>query len=170
MSDILIHDYRPGDIGRVVELHGRYYAATWGFGAAFEATVAAELGHLMAEFDGRRDGFWTAWRGDDFAGGISIHGRDADRAGVRLRFFIVEPDQQGHGVGEALMRRAMGFCDAAGVERVHLWTFKGLDAARRLYERHGFRLDLEHEDNQWGRAMLEQKFVRENPGARLDSA
>ena len=34
----------PGSIGRVVELHARYYHANWGFGVFFEAQVARESG------------------------------------------------------------------------------------------------------------------------------
>jgi hypothetical protein len=41
MSEIEIcKGYVPGTIGRVVELHGAYYHAHWGFGAFFEAKVA----------------------------------------------------------------------------------------------------------------------------------
>jgi hypothetical protein len=42
---------------------------------------------------------------------------------------------------------------------VYLWTFQGLDAARRLYEKHGFRLAEEREGSQWGERVLEQRFV-----------
>jgi hypothetical protein len=37
--------------------------------------------------------------------------------------------------------------------RVHLWTFKGLEAARKLYERNKF--ELVHEE--WGHVTV-QKF------------
>ena len=36
--------YRPGCIGRVVELHAGYYARTAGFGVSFEAKVACISG------------------------------------------------------------------------------------------------------------------------------
>ena len=42
-----------------------------------------------------------------------------------------------------------------------LWTFKGLDAARHLYERHGFRLAEEYAGAQWGVNLVEQRFERE---------
>ena len=38
MHDVEVRrGYFPGSIGRVVELHARYYHAHWGFGPLFEA-------------------------------------------------------------------------------------------------------------------------------------
>jgi hypothetical protein len=70
------------------------------------------------------------------------------------------------------MARAMRFCDEQDVRRVWLTTFRGLDAARRLYERHGFRLAGENADDQWRGGVIEQKFVREllRPAARPSSS
>jgi GNAT superfamily N-acetyltransferase len=57
------------------------------------------------------------------------------------------------------MQAAMDFCREGGFDEVHLWTFSGLDAARVLYERHGFELVEECQGDQWGRVVTEQKFV-----------
>ena len=46
--------YVPGSIGRMVELHGRYYARDWRFGRSFEGKVASELGELLARLDPTR--------------------------------------------------------------------------------------------------------------------
>ena len=60
-------------------------------------------------------------------------------------------------------RGALAFCDEQGLQETALWTFKGLDAARRLYEEFGFRLVEEHPGRRWGSPVLEQKFVRAHP-------
>lgn len=39
------------------------------------------------------------------------------------------------------------------------WTFEGLDAARNLYEREGFRLRRLQDVGRWGREIKEQLFV-----------
>jgi hypothetical protein len=44
---------------------------------------------------------------------------------------------------------------------MYLWTFAGLDAARHLYEKFGFRLAQEQIGEQWGAKVNEQKFVLE---------
>lgn len=46
--------YRPGAIGRVVELHGRYYSKYWNFGLFFETKVARELSEFMDRYDDGR--------------------------------------------------------------------------------------------------------------------
>jgi hypothetical protein len=54
----------------------------------------------------------------------------------------------------------MAFCDDQGFASVQLWTFRGLDAARRLYESYGFQLKEEWPGAQWGKEMVEQRFER----------
>jgi GNAT superfamily N-acetyltransferase len=149
--------YVPGSIGRMVELHGRYYAREWRFGPYFEAKVANELGELLARLDPTRDGFWIAAEGDEVVGGIAVDGSQAQDA-ARLRFFIVDDSRGGQGVGERLMHAALDFCRNAGHQRVFLTTFAGLDAARKLYERHGFVLTEERPDRTWGVEVTAQQF------------
>jgi GNAT superfamily N-acetyltransferase len=152
-----IREYVPGSIGRLVELHGRYYAQDWRFGRYFEAKVANELGELVARLDPARDGFWIAAEEDRVLGGLAIDGA-CEPGLARLRFFIVEDSQRGRGLGEELMRTALDFCRGAGHRRVFLTTFSGLDAARKLYERHGFVLTEERPDRTWGIELTEQRF------------
>jgi hypothetical protein len=42
MNDVTLSGYIPGAIGRIVELHGRYYHEHWGFDLFFESKVATE--------------------------------------------------------------------------------------------------------------------------------
>lgn len=155
--------YRPGLLGRLVEMHGRYYAREWGFGAAFEARVAAGL----AEFAGRPGApgneIWSAWRSGALLGGLAVDGQDLGSGKAHLRWFIVDDGQRGAGLGLRLLSTALDFCDRSGFGEVHLWTFRGLDAARRLYERHGFTLVEEWPGDQWGKRVMEQRFVRKPP-------
>jgi len=92
---------------------------------------------------------------------VAIDSHAAAGEGARLRFFLVDEARQGRGIGQRLLDQALEFCGRAGHERVFLWTFAGLDAARALYESRGFRLLEEHSDTQWGATVREQKFVRE---------
>ncbi|MEM9641427.1 MAG: GNAT family N-acetyltransferase, partial [Pseudomonadota bacterium] len=77
-----------------------------------------------------------------------------------LRWFIVCPKSQGMGIGNLLLEKATSFVDAAGFHQTRLWTFKGLDAARHLYEKHAFGLVRENRGKQWGTEVIEQEFVR----------
>jgi GNAT superfamily N-acetyltransferase len=152
-----ISGYEPGALGRVVELHGRWYARHWKFGAYFEALVAQGLAEFLGHFDAARDGFWIARLGETVAGSVSLVGaRDAGPA--RLRWFILDEGAQGRGIGRRLMQAAMDFSRAAGYRHVYLTTFAGLDAARALYEKHGFVLTHEAADRTWGVPVTEQRF------------
>ena len=62
-----------------------------------------------------------------------------------------------------LFSRAVTFADKAGFRETHLSTFKGLDAARHIYESHGFTLVEEKPDTNWGKEVIEQQFVRKRP-------
>jgi hypothetical protein len=56
------------------------------------------------------------------------------------------------------MDAAMAFCARAGFSGVYLWTFSGLDAARRLYDAWGFRVTESFEDTDWGDPVLHQRL------------
>ena len=149
----------PGVLGRVIALHGDYYHRHWGFDKSFETQVGTELCAFMTRFDERFDFFEAALLEGSFAGAIVIDGQGSADQGARLRWFIVDEGAQGQGVGRLLIERALAFCGRAGHERVFLWTFEGLDPARRLYERAGFLLTEEDRVDQWGvRGLLEQRF------------
>ncbi|MCC6803096.1 MAG: GNAT family N-acetyltransferase [Anaerolineae bacterium] len=140
MGEIRLSGYTPGALGRIVELHGSYYHANWDLDLYFEAKVAIELAEFLSRFDPQRDGAWFAYAGQQAIGGIFIDGKDAEGAGARLRWFIVDPAYQGDGVGKRLIEAAVNFCEERGFRRVYLTTFAGLDSARHLYEKHGFRV------------------------------
>ncbi|KIX12563.1 GNAT family N-acetyltransferase [Dethiosulfatarculus sandiegensis] len=150
--------YYPGLIGRVVELHGSFYAENWDFDVSFETQVAMELGEFMHEFKPSRDGVWAARLDGEFAGSVFIDGKEAMQDGARLRWFIVSPKVQGHGLGRLLLAKAVDFCRQRKYPKINLWTFKGLEAARVLYLDAGFVVTQEHNVDQWGGNLLEQRY------------
>lgn len=158
MEKVEIVGYYPGVIGKIVELHATYYHENWGFDISFEIQVARELAEFLECFIPGRDGLWVAKHRGEFTGSVAIDGSLALEEGARLRWFIVEPSLQGRGIGGRLLREAMAFCRKAGHGKVFLWTFRGLDAARKLYEREGFRLSEEHLIHKWGGQIVEQRF------------
>lgn len=156
---LTIHkDYLPGSIGRIVELHARYYRELVGFGLPFESKVARELCEFCERYVGERDGLWLALQNGNIEGSIAIDGSHAEQDGVHLRWFIASDNVRGTGAGSALLTSAMEFCESRHYERVYLWTFEGLGAARHLYEKFGFRLSLQQRGTQWGAEVNEQRF------------
>jgi GNAT superfamily N-acetyltransferase len=149
-------------IGEVTRLHAAYYAEHWNFDLSFEAQVGRELAEFMVRTDPARDFFLAARGPRGLAGAVALD--SAPQEGARLRWFIVDPAAQGGGLGRELLSRALDFARRAGHSRVFLWTFAGLEAARRLYERAGFTLAEEHPVSQWGSEIIEQKYVLDLPG------
>ena len=68
---------------------------------------------------------------------------DADVAGLRM--LAVAPDAQGRGVGAALIAAAVARARQTGKRRLLLHTTAPMAAAHRLYERAGFRRDLDRD-------------------------
>lgn len=150
--------YIPGSIGRVAELHGKYYHKHWGFGSFFEAKVATELSEFISRYNQSRDCFWSALFNEQIEGSITIDGIHAEGEGAHLRWFIVSDAIRGKGVGHQLIQKALQFCEERKFQKVFLWTFEGLDPARHLYEKFGFRMIEQRKGNQWGMEVQEQRF------------
>lgn len=159
--------YRPGCLGRIVDMHARFYARHAGFGVFFESRVASGLAEFAGRLDKPCNQLWTALDGDRIVGSVAIDGEDLgqhpeDRQ-AHLRWFILEDGLRGAGTGRQLLQQALAFCDQQAFEATQLWTFRGLDAARRLYESSGFTLAEEWPGQQWGEPVIEQRFVRPRP-------
>ena len=162
-NDVTLSGYVPGALGKITEMHALYYHRHSNFGLFFERKVATELSEFLGRFRKTRDGFWLAMRGDRIAGAIALDGIHADDRGAHLRWFIVDPEDQGAGIGGRLLKEALAFSDDHSYRKIRLWTFSGLDAARHLYETNGFRLCAEQEDDRWGVRVTEQLFERDMP-------
>jgi GNAT superfamily N-acetyltransferase len=150
--------YIPGAIGRVAEFHGKYYNENWTFGLFFEAKVAIELSEFLKRYDMNRDGFWTVRVDGRVEGAIAIDGIHSDRDGAHLRWFITSDRLRGQGAGTQLINKAIGFCRQKSYKKITLWTFEGLEPARHLYEKSGFRLVKQQRGEQWGTEVNEQQY------------
>jgi GNAT superfamily N-acetyltransferase len=152
--------WQPGDIGWVVGEHGRYYDRAWKLGMAFEAKVAEAMGAWLQRYDPAHDLLLVAEDAEGSLGSISLDGSGADvpSDGARVRFFIMADRARGRGIGKVLVAETMAFIRDAGFEKAFLTTFRGLDAARKLYEDHGWALTHEALDTSWGTPLHEQRF------------
>jgi GNAT superfamily N-acetyltransferase len=153
---VLRSGYEPGVIGRIGELHGRYYATAWGSGAGFEMQVLRGVCDFVDAYDPRTHVLLTAHAGDTVIGSAAVQ-CVADPGRAQLRFVIVDPAWHGRGAGRALLQAALAWCRARSVGTCFLWTVEGLPASRTMYERAGFRVVERVED---ARYMVPRTSIR----------
>lgn len=159
----ILDGYQPGCIGDIAGLHARFYSAHWHFGAFFEQKVATELASFAGSLPADGKALWTYSDNGRTLASIAIDG-DRETGIAHLRWFIVDDSLRGSGIGRQLMAQAIQYVDQRFGE-TYLWTFKGLDAARHLYESFGFQLTNEEPGQQWGTSVTEQRFSRKLPRA-----
>ncbi len=157
-DDVKIVGYVPGAIGKIIEQHAVYFSKRFGFDYTFEVEIAHYLVGFMRHFQNYRDGLWVAISGKTVVGSVVIDGRNQQSEGIRLRLFLVDPNYHGQGIGRRLLQKAIDFCKSNGYEKIILWTFDGLAAARYLYLQFGFQLKEEREVDYWGCQLIEQKY------------
>lgn len=137
-EDILIRsDLKPGDLGRLIALHGEGYEQEDGaFGLTFEAHVARTAAEFILD-NGARGRVWLAERGRDLVGCAAMVDR-GDKG--QLRWIIVSPAARGRRLGDRLISAAMAYAEERGFREVFLETTPGLDTSMRIYEKLGFKV------------------------------
>jgi GNAT superfamily N-acetyltransferase len=121
---LLRTDLRYDDLQPIMDLHGRVFAAEFGWNATFKAYVAGPLMEFHRKTpSGSR--IWIAETDGKLAGCIAVVGLSSAEA--QLRWFVVDPDLRRQGLGTRLLTEATEFSREQGVKLV-LWTERALAA------------------------------------------
>ena len=158
MSDAIAirTDLRPGDLGRLIALHGTAYIdADHHFGIAFEAFVAGTVSRFILD-DGGRGRVWLAERGPDLVGCAAMIERPGEDGEMRgqLRWVLADASVRGTGLGGRLVRAAVDHAREQGWREVFLETTEGLDASMGLYRKLGFTEKARAVEPMWSGEML----------------
>jgi len=153
---IIRTEIRPGDIGYLIYLHGVVYAREYGLDYTFEGYVAAGLGEFAKSFDESKDRLWLAEDGGRFVGSIAIVAHEDGTA--QLRWFLVDSEARGSGIGSTLLRHALEFCRELKFNNVFLWTLGDLKAAAHLYAQAGFHRTEQKRHEIWGSVRTEERY------------
>jgi len=156
LADIWIRTFlQPGDIGYVVYMHGALYGREYDYGIQFETYVAKGLCEFYEKYDPRRNRVWVCEHNNKIIGFLLLMDR---KEAAQLRYFLIEPDYRGIGLGSKLLNMYIDFLHECGYKESYLWTTHELIAAASLYKRFGFRLTEEKESTSFGKPLIEQRY------------
>jgi DNA-binding MarR family transcriptional regulator/predicted N-acetyltransferase YhbS len=159
-SGLVLRSPAPGDLGWVVERHGYRYAAEYGWDTTFEALVARIVADFAERTATKREAAWIAELDGERVGCVFCTAADAKDT-AQLRLLLVEPSARGAGVGTRLVDECLRFARRSGYRRITLWTNDVLLAARRIYERAGFRCDRREPHHSFGHDLVGECWSRD---------
>ena len=146
---------QPGDLGYVTYLHGALYHKEYDYGLQFESYVAKGLCEFHEKYNPERSRIWACEHNDRMIGFMLLMDRGH---AAQLRYFLIEPDYRGIGLGSRLMNLYMDFLRGCGYRESYLWTTHELSTAAFLYRRVGFKLTEEKESTAFGKPLREQRY------------
>jgi peptidyl-dipeptidase Dcp len=149
-------EIRPGDLGYVIYRHGKLYGDEYNYGVSFETYVGLGLHEFYKSYDAEKDRVWICDHKDKMIGFVLLMHRKNNSA--QLRYFYLEPEYRGIGLGKKLMELFMNFLRKKGYHSAYLWTTHELSAAASLYTRHGFELTESKQSLAFEKPLNEQRY------------
>jgi DNA-binding MarR family transcriptional regulator/N-acetylglutamate synthase-like GNAT family acetyltransferase len=156
---ITLRSHRPGDMGWVIAAHGRIYATEFGWDDTFEAMVADIAANFLRDFDPAWEHCWMAELDGVPVGSVTLVRKSPEEA--QLRLLIIDPAARGLRLGERLVDECIRFATRKGYRKLVLWTNDNLHAARRIYQKAGFRLVEEEPHHSFGVDLVGQNWELE---------
>ena len=146
-------DLRPGDLGAIIAHHGELYAREYGNDSTFEAHVAAAVSAIGTRgWPGPREQVRIAELNGRHVGSIALS--DEGDGWAALRFFVLDAELRGQGLGRRWLAELLESAERNGYEGVRLETFSDLRAAAHIYRSHGFVVIAEDTGPRWGRPAI----------------
>lgn len=147
---------RPGDLGRIIALHGELYAREFGYDWTFEALVAGIVAEFVRDYDPAWERCWVAEQDGAVVGSVFLVRKSPTVA--KLRLLILDPRARGQGLGRRLTRACIAFAREKGYRKIVLWTQSHLGAARAIYEAEHFVLKSSQRHFSFGKRLVAETW------------
>ena len=151
-TSYLLRPHQPGDIGWVIQAHGRLYNQEYNWDESFEGLAAEIAGQFLKNYDHRRERCWIAEIDGVIVGSVFLMQKSDSVA--QLRMLLIEPKARGLGIGKRLVQECTRFATQVGYEKIMLWTNSVLHTARHLYQREGYQLITEKPHHSFGHDLV----------------
>ncbi len=156
INPVSIRTYQQKDIEYIIKRHRELYEIEYGFNDVFGDYVEGIIHTFNECNDINKENIWVAEIDDTLVGVIAIV--KVDDSTAQLRWFLIEPEIRGRGVGHKLIKTALDFCKERQYKHIFLWTASILDTARRLYKNYGFELTEAKNNDSWGKSLTEERW------------
>ncbi len=156
-KNILIRPFRESDVAYVIDRQLSLYQSERHFTTdIWKKYLTQGVLELIGKFDAERDCVFILECNGSPAGCIAI--THAENGAAQLRYFLLEPEMRGLGMGTALLNKALDFCREKKYSHVFLWTVSAQETARKLYGKAGFARTETGKNDSWGAPVLEEKW------------
>lgn len=156
LSPVVIRGYRPGDEAYIIRRHAEMYREDYGLNDAFAAMVDGLVTRFVQKLNPARECVLMPELSGRPMGCIAL--ADAGDGVAQLRFFLLEKEARGMGLGIRLAGAAVDFARKAGYRHIFLETISALTAARTIYARLGFVITHTHAQSDWGPEVLDERW------------
>ncbi|MCH4168694.1 MAG: helix-turn-helix domain-containing GNAT family N-acetyltransferase [Streptococcaceae bacterium] len=155
--DVKIRPYQKSDIEYVIDRQLSLYEAERGFTSEiWEKYLVQGVLELVENFDEAKECLFILECNGEQAGCVAIKQVEAGIA--QFRYFFLEPELRGLGLGRQLIQKALEFCQEKDYNQVFLWTVSAQETARFLYQKAGFKITETHATSDWGTQVIEERW------------
>lgn len=156
ITPITIRNFVMADIEYVISRHKNLYQNEYNLSPIFGNYVDTGVHDFVENFDADKECMLIAIVNAHPVGSIAV--ANVDNKTAHLRYYLLEPEVRGQGLGQRLIDKALLFCRDKNYTHVFLETISALKTARYIYKSKGFAITHTHENPAWGTNVVEERW------------